>query len=183
MTTTVRTLLIVVLSCCSLSLFAAEPQRSPYAGMEMRSIKALSAAQVSGYLAGEGMGMALPAELNGYPGPRHVLDAAEELRLTAPQKSQIQSIFDAMHQEAVELGKKIVSGEESLDRDFAAGKVSQEDLARRIDEIAVLQGKLRLTHLQAHLRTKALLTTEQIAAYQRLRGYAHDGSTHSHHQH
>ena len=39
-------------------------QHSPYMGMEEREIKALSADQVAAYLAGNGMGFALPAELN-----------------------------------------------------------------------------------------------------------------------
>ncbi len=38
-------------------------------------------------------------------------------------------------------------------------------------EIAALYGKLRYTHLAAHLATQGLLTEEQIATYDRLRGY------------
>ena len=54
----------------------------PYAGLESRAIKALAPSEVEDLRQGNGMGMALPAELNGYPGPRHVLDLAEELNLT-----------------------------------------------------------------------------------------------------
>jgi len=46
----------------------------PYAGMQTRSIKALSDQQIADLKAGRGMGLALPAELNGYPGPIHVLE-------------------------------------------------------------------------------------------------------------
>jgi hypothetical protein len=38
-------------------------------GMQSRPIKALSDQQVSDLRAGRGMGLALAAELNGYPGP------------------------------------------------------------------------------------------------------------------
>ena len=56
-------------------------QHSPYAGQEARDIKALSLEEIADLAAGRGMGLALAAELNGYPGPRHVLDLAPELGL------------------------------------------------------------------------------------------------------
>jgi hypothetical protein len=57
-----------------------------YAGQQKREIKALSEAEVSAYLDGRGMGLAKAAELNGYPGPAHVLDLAEKLQLTPQQQ-------------------------------------------------------------------------------------------------
>ena len=60
----------------------ADNQPAPYAGQQARSIKSLSAEDVAALLKGEGMGMAKAAELNGYPGPVHVLTLADELRLT-----------------------------------------------------------------------------------------------------
>src|SRR5512140_1710908 len=51
---------------------------SPYAGEEKREIKSLSADVIEQYNQGEGMGMAKAAELNHYPGPRHVLMAADQ---------------------------------------------------------------------------------------------------------
>ena len=50
----------------------------PYAGMQARPIKALSEQQVADLAAGRGMGLALAAELNGYPGPSHVLELADD---------------------------------------------------------------------------------------------------------
>src|SRR5687767_11125254 len=57
----------------------AESADSPYVGQEDRAIKALDAKDVDGLLAGSGMGYAKAAELNGYPGPMHVLELAEKL--------------------------------------------------------------------------------------------------------
>ena len=55
--------------------------QTPYAGMQTRPIKALSEQQVADLGAGRGMGLALAAELNGYPGPSHVqLQRYAELR-------------------------------------------------------------------------------------------------------
>src|SRR5690606_6995496 len=42
----------------------------------------LTAEEVTGLLEGQGMGMAWPAELHGYPGPLHVLELADALDLT-----------------------------------------------------------------------------------------------------
>ena len=77
----------------------------PYAGSQARDIKALSPAQIAQLRAGEGMGLALAAELNGYPGPRHVLDLGAELGLTDAQRARFQQLFDAMKRRRCRLGK------------------------------------------------------------------------------
>src|SRR4030088_2876215 len=81
--------------------------QTPYAGMQTRSIKALSEAQVADLGAGRGMGLALAAELNGYPGPSHVLELADKLELSADQRTRINGLFDSMKAEAVPLGSKL----------------------------------------------------------------------------
>ena len=48
-------------------------QHQPYAGMDTRAIKTLSDKDIADLNAGRGMGLALAAELNGYPGPSHAL--------------------------------------------------------------------------------------------------------------
>ena len=55
---------------------------SPYAGMQSRAVKALTDQQIADLRAGRGMGLALAAELNGYPGPMHVLELADRLSLS-----------------------------------------------------------------------------------------------------
>jgi len=53
----------------------------------------LSDEQRAQYLNGEGMGFARPAELNHYPGPRHVLDNADKLQLSSDQLGKTQELF------------------------------------------------------------------------------------------
>ena len=74
---------------------AAQSTR-PYAGLQTRSIKALSAEQIADLKAGRGMSLALAAELNGYPGPRHVMELGEQLGLTDRQRADVQRLFDQM---------------------------------------------------------------------------------------
>jgi Spy/CpxP family protein refolding chaperone len=149
-----------------------EHAMSPYAGQESSEIKALSADELKAYREGTGMGLAKPAELNHYPGPRHVLDLGSDLNLTASQTAGLKAIFDRMHEEAVTLGKKIIDKEKALDREFASGAIDDRKLRTLIAQIAGLQADLRTTHLKAHLETRKILTQLQVARYDELRGYA-----------
>ena len=157
-------------------------QQSPYQDLEERDIKSLSQKQIEGYLEGRGMGMALAAELNNYPGPKHVLELSDSLNITAEQKKQIEAIFNAMHEEAIELGKLIVAKEKEMDRLFASGKITDNSLASLLTEIGDLKGKLRFAHLRAHLKTAEMLDSAQIKKYSQLRGYLRH-HMHHHRQH
>jgi Spy/CpxP family protein refolding chaperone len=150
----------------------AMPGHSPYAGMLSREIKALSDTQITQYRAGDGMGLALAAELNHYPGPRHVLELADSLALTPEQRSTIVTVQDAMSAEARRLGDAIVAQERALDRAFAGSTVTEPQLRAWTADIARLQGELRYTHLRAHLAVRAVLTPAQARRYDRLRGYS-----------
>ena len=71
-------------------------------------IKGIDPTTIDAYRKGEGAGLALPAELNGYPGPRHVLDLADKLSLTTMQRAQIQALYNAMKPQAVALGTQLL---------------------------------------------------------------------------
>lgn len=150
---------------------------SPYAELADREIKALSGEEVSGLLAGQGMGMALAAELNGYPGPKHVLELADMLELTDDQRVRVQAIFDGMEARAVELGERLVALERELDRAFAAGIITPEALSRLLSDIGEARARLRRVHLQAHLEVTPVLTEAQRAHYDMARGYGGGGAT------
>jgi hypothetical protein len=77
---------------------------------------------------GRGMGLALAAELNGYPGPSHVLELAAKLELSADQRAKIKMLFDSMKAEAVPLGSRLIEQEADLDKQFASRSVTPETL-------------------------------------------------------
>jgi hypothetical protein len=156
---------------------------SPYAGQQGRALKALSAEEVAAHLAGQGLGYAKAAELNHYPGPKHVLELAEGLGLTAAQRARVQAAFEGMHAEAVRLGAELVAAEQALDALFAGGAAEPGALRDAVARAARVQGELRAAHLLAHLETRAALSAEQVAAYDRLRGYGEDGGAHPHRHH
>jgi Spy/CpxP family protein refolding chaperone len=172
---------LLALAACLLALpvLAAD---MPYAGQQWRTIKALSDDDIAALRNGEGMGMAKAAELNGYPGPKHVLTLAAQLGLTEDQQRQVTEIFDLMSAAAQPLGTEIIDHERALDRLFAQHQIKPEALKAETATISALQGRLRAVHLAAHLETRALLTPEQIARYQQLRGYD-DPAAAPHHHH
>jgi Spy/CpxP family protein refolding chaperone len=157
------------------TLSPAQSGHSPYTGQEQRAIKALSDDEVQALLNGQGMGLAKVAELNHYPGPRHVLDMATQLGLSDTQRAETQQIYDRMHQEAVRLGNLLIAKERELDRLFATNEIDVPTLQRVVQAIAQLQGELRIAHLQAHVDMKRILSLDQIAQYDVLRGYGASG--------
>ena len=175
-----KPVLVAVLAALALPALA---QHQHYAGMEQREIKALSPEQVKQYQAGAGMSYALPAELNRFPGPMHVLELADKLLLTPDQRAMAQALMDAHKAEARALGAKRVEAERALEALFRSGKVDEVGLAKRVRDAAALEGEFRLSHLETHRRTRALLTEEQVARYVRLRGYGGDSSSAKHGSH
>jgi hypothetical protein len=169
----IRLLALMGVAVLSTAPYAATPADSPYVGQEARGIKALSAEDVDGLLTGKGMGFAKAAELNGYPGPAHVLELAEKLQLSQAQQKATSAIFEEMQRRATEAGAKLVEQERQLDRRFADGSMTKDALAASLARIGELQAEVRRAHLDAHLAQVDVLTAEQRAAYMRLRGYTH----------
>ena len=92
------------------------------------------------------MGLALAAELNGYPGPIHVLELAEPLGLTEDQRSRVQALHAAMKAEAVPLGERLIGQEADLEAAFRERTVTRANLAEKTAAIAATQGALRHAH-------------------------------------
>lgn len=159
----------------------AAPTSSPYAGQEVREIKALSPDEIQGYRSGAGLGYAKPAELNSYPGPLHALEMTERLGLTDEQQRELTRIREEMLAQAIPLGERYLVVESAIEQGFRDGALDEAALASLLDESADIEAKLRLAHLAAHLETKALLTPHQVALYDEARGYGEaDHDAHGH---
>jgi Spy/CpxP family protein refolding chaperone len=154
---------------------SALADEAPYAGWQERAIKGLSVEQIDDLRNGRGVGLALSAELNGYPGPRHVLELAGRLDLTASQQAETRRLFDEMQAQAIALGAQVLAGEAALDRLFATGIASDAAIEAAAVEAGRLQGALRAHHLRYHVAMRELLTPHQVMQYQQLRGYAAGG--------
>jgi Spy/CpxP family protein refolding chaperone len=168
--------IIAAVVFCGTAAFAQQP----YAGMETRAIKALSDQQIVDLKAGRGMGLALAAELNGYPGPIHTIELADKLGLSADQIAKVRGLFEGMKAETIPLGMQLIAEERALDDEFAAKTVTPASLDAETQKIGAIQGRLRAAHLKYHLSTNALLTPEQLQKYKELRGYSGGAPRHQH---
>ena len=148
-----------------------QAQHSTYTGEERRAIKSLSEKEIDQYRSGAGMGLAKAAELNHYPGPKHVLEFVDTLDLSEKQTKEFEKIVEEMKSAAVHLGNEIVKKEKMLNDAFADGVITISQLERLTKEIGDLQAKLRFAHLRAHITTTKLLTKHQIHLYDLVRGY------------
>src|SRR3712207_5865586 len=146
-------LLCVMLAGPALAQHQHRPQHSPYAGLEQRAVKALSGEQIADLRAGRGMGLALAAELNGYPGPLHVLELADALGAAPQQRAQMERLLASMKAETVPLGERLIAEEAELDRQFAERRVSETSLLAATQAIGATHAALRAAHLKYHLRT------------------------------
>jgi hypothetical protein len=150
----------------------APAQQQSYAGLQERPIKALSDEQIADLKAGRGMGLALAAELNGYPGPAHVVELGHALGLSETQRQKAHELFAAMKAEAVPIGERLIAQEADLDRQFAGKTITADSLAAAVQDIGATQAALRAAHLKYHLATLEMLTPGQVQRYAELRGYA-----------
>lgn len=171
----------------SLSFFAAaaasaqhdthSPSHSPqstasgYAGEEAREIKALSAQEQRAWLEGQGIGLAKAAELNSYPGPMHVLENANELKLSEAQKKGAQELMRRHKDEVRAMGLELVSAERRLDEVFKSRRATSVEVSGLTQQIGHLQARIRASHLITHIEQTAMLRPEQVAAYDKVRGY------------
>ena len=172
----VATVAVVVLTGPAMS-------QQPYAGLQNRPIKTLSEQQIADLNAGRGMGLALAAELNGYPGPIHAIELADQLHLSSDQINKLNQLFEAMKAETIPLGTSLIAQERQLNDSFADRTVTLASLQSSTKEIGTTQAALRAAHLIYHLSTVDILSPEQVARYNELRGYNSDERPHGHHQH
>ena len=147
---------------------------SPYVGEQAREIASLSADDLVELAEGGGWGLARAAELNGLPGPAHLLELADEIGLDAGQRAAVEAIRDEMRTQAIAAGERFVATERALDAAFTGAVPDAATLERLVRDAGIARAELRLVHLAAHLRTTPLLTAAQVERYDVLRGYADD---------
>ena len=156
---------------------ASSDHTSPYAGLEAREVASLSPEDVAALRRGEGWSLALPAELNGQPGPAHLLELQKELGLDAEQVAALQAMRDTMQFEAITAGEHFIAAEAALDAAFREASLDEARLRDLVATAEAARVELRFVHLSRHLATSALLSPGQVEGYRELRGYSPRPST------
>jgi Spy/CpxP family protein refolding chaperone len=170
------TLLVAVAISLPFSTLAQHSHgaQTPYAGMQSRAIKSLSDQDIEELRRGGGWGLALAAELNGMPGPAHLLELKDQIPLTQDQVDKTQALFDDMRKAAASTGERLIAAETALEAPFAKGAVDEASLRRLLAQTESARTELRYIHLSQHFKTVQFLKPEQIKRYNVLRGYAED---------
>ncbi len=163
-----------LMSGLALAQHAGHGPGAPYAGEETRAIKSLSDEDIAELQRGGGWGLAKAAELNGVPGPAHLLEFENEIALSSQQVDAIERVFQDMRQAAIEEGERLISREQALEDAFRDRSVTDESLETLLKAVEESRGRLRFIHLSAHLKMPTILTEDQIGRYNTLRGYAAD---------
>jgi hypothetical protein len=112
------------------------------------------------------------AELNGNPGPLHVLELTDALELSDEQRSRTKMLVEAMKAETIPIGEAIILEESTLNSLFSEGSITRASLDAAVSRISIAQGTLRAAHLRYHLAMVQVLSPVQITRYAKLRGYA-----------
>jgi hypothetical protein len=184
-------IIFVMIMGASLASCASQPSvtaptplpTSPYIGLLDSPIRGLSVGEISDLENGAGAGFARAAELNGYPGPRHILDLKSELELNEDQLIQVQALYDEINGEARQLGAEILQMESDLELAFRDQTIDEDSLDKKVAALADKYGELRLLHLRTHLKAIDLLTSHQLVLYNQLRGYTEAHPSGIEHEH
>ncbi len=92
---------------------------------------------------GRGVGLAFPADQNGYPGPMHAVELKDRLRLTPEQEARMRALFETMLAEARSRAARLT--------------------------VAEARAEVRLVHLVTHVQARDVLTETQRRTYHQIR--------------
>jgi Spy/CpxP family protein refolding chaperone len=123
--------------------------------------------------AGRGFGMAFLADQNGYPGPLHVLELKDRLKLSAEQDAKVQAMLTAMFAESKPKSARLLDAEAKLRQLFASGRADEAAVRAGVADVEKARSEVRLVHLMFHLKTREVLTDEQRRLYHEARWSAH----------
>jgi len=118
---------------------------------------------------GRGFGLAFAADQNGYPGPMHVLELRDRLKLTADQEAKARDLMHAMFAESRPKSARLLEAEARLRRLFAERAADEAAVRAAVAEVERARSEVRLVHLLAHLKTRDLLSEDQRRLYHEAR--------------
>jgi Spy/CpxP family protein refolding chaperone len=122
---------------------------------------------------GRGFGMAFAADQNGYPGPLHILELKDRLKLTAEQEAKAQAMMAAVLAESRPKSARLLEAGAKLRQLFASGQADEAAVRAAVAEVEKARTEVRLVHLMTHLKARELLTDEQRRLYHEARWSAH----------
>jgi len=122
---------------------------------------------------GRGFGMAFVADQQGYPGPLHVLELKDRLKLTPEQEAKAQMLLAAMFAESRPKGERLLEAERKPGSLFSEGRADEASIRSAVADVERARGDVRLVHLMFHLKMREVLTDEQRRLYHEARWSGH----------
>ncbi len=152
---------LIVLSMAAFAVLANN-KASPYVGQEIRTIKSLSDEDINALTHGKGWGLAKPAELNGVPGPAHILELEEALQLTPEQVTSIQALWETMNQSAKYYGERYLQSEAKIERFFNETETDEKQLPLLLADSANPPCKIKACSFTSTFESKAIVNPASV---------------------
>jgi len=150
---------VVAVTLAALAAIAWAQHGHGSAGVEGHQVAQACATEFEKVVSdGRGFGLAFAADQNGYPGPMHVLELRDRLKLTADQAAKVQELMHAMFAESRPKGARLLEAEAKLRRLFADRTADEATVRAAVAEVERARSEVRLVHLLTHLKTRDLLT-------------------------
>ena len=118
---------------------------------------------------GRGFGLAFAADQNGYPGPMHIVELRDRLKLTADQEAKVQELTHAMFAESRPKSARLLEADARLRHLFVEHAADEATVRAAVAEVERARSEVRLVHLLTHLKTRDLLTEDQRRIYHEAR--------------
>jgi Spy/CpxP family protein refolding chaperone len=165
------TRVLVMLAAVALAGCGESGRQDDFAEWQGHEIRSLSPTQVQALQDGDEASFAWAAERNGYPGAQHILELASKLELSDDQVTRVTQLRDETRQAAQTVGAQVLQSYVDLEALFRAGNVGPSAMQTASERTGTLEGQLMSIHLAAHIQARTILTAQQNAEYQQLRGY------------
>lgn len=114
---------------------------------------------------GRGFGLAFVADQAGFPGPLHVLELKDRLRLSANQEAATRALLEQMYAASRPKSARLLDAEARLAKLFATGRPDEATVKKAVDEVETARADVRMVHLAFHLKMRDALTDEQRRLY------------------
>jgi len=161
-----RTGMAVAIVLAATSLAGAQHVHDGARGAEPHLVAVRCQQQFEQVIAdGRGFGLAFAADQEGYPGPLHVLELKDRLRLDGNQEREMQHMLDAMFAESRPAAARLLAAERRLGALFAGSTADEATVRAAVADVERARTDVRLVHLLTHLKTRDRLTDEQRRLY------------------
>lgn len=152
-----------ILIACYLPVSCVSIDEDAQSGKPKKLIEGFPRAEYEALQSGDSSYFAKPFPSNRIVDPQTVQSLSIPLNLSAGQISKLESILTDARERSLRISRTILTKESQLKALFhKSRRINRQQVSQLIMIISRLKGRLRLTHLDASLKTKRLLSVQQF---------------------